>query len=77
MGKYGLIGDPIAKSKSPALFEAAYRGQEMADGSTYSYDLIEGADFEESFRRFEEDYIAVNVTAPFKEQAYAKVEELA
>ena len=77
MGKYGLIGDPIATSKSPVLFEAAYRGVEQPDGSAYSYDLIEGADFEESFRRFEEDYLAVNVTAPFKEQAYTKVEELA
>ena len=77
MGKYGLIGNPIATSKSPALFEAAYRGEERPDGSAYSYDLIEGADFEESFRRFEEDYLAVNVTAPFKELAYAKVEGLA
>ena len=77
MGRYGLIGDPIATSKSPLLFEAAYKGQEQTDGSPYAYDLIEGADFEDSFRRFEEEYIAVNVTAPFKEQAYAKVEELA
>ena len=66
--KYGLIGDPIAKSKSPALFRAAY---------DFPYDLIEGSDFEESFRKFEEEYLAINVTAPFKEQANAKVEELA
>ena len=77
MRKYGLIGDPISKSKSPALFGAAYKGQEQPDGGEYSYDLIEGADFEASFRRFMDEYAAVNVTAPFKEQAYAKVEELA
>ncbi len=77
MARYGLIGDPIATSKSPLLFEAAYKGQEQPDGNAYSYDLIEGADFEASFRKFEEEYIAVNVTAPFKEQAYAKVEGLA
>ena len=77
MRKYGLIGDPIAKSKSPALFGAAYRDQEQPDGSAYSYDLIEGADFEASFQKFLDEYVAVNVTAPFKEQAYAKVEELA
>ena len=77
MGKYGLIGDPISTSKSPLLFESGYKGQEQRDGSGYSYDLIEGTDFEESFRKFVEEYSAVNVTAPFKEQAYAKVEELA
>lgn len=77
MGKFGLIGDPIATSKSPLLFEAGYKGQEQNDGSPYSYDLIEGADFEESFRKFQDEYSAINVTAPFKELAYAKVEELA
>lgn len=77
MGRFGLIGDPIATSKSPLLFEAAYKEQEQPDGSPYKYDLIEGADFEASFKKFEEDYSAINVTAPFKEVAYAKVEELA
>lgn len=43
MAKYGLIGDPIKGSGSPALFEAAYKG--VKDGE-YSYDLIEGSDFE-------------------------------
>ena len=40
MAKYGLIGDPIKGSGSPALFEAAYKG---VKGGEYSYDLIEGA----------------------------------
>ena len=48
MAKYGLIGDPIATSRSPLLFEAAYKGQEQPDGSAYKYDLIEGSDFETS-----------------------------
>ena len=77
MGRFGLIGDPIATSKSPLLFEAAYKEQEQPDGSPYKYDLIEGAEFEASFKKFEEEYSAINVTAPFKEVAYAKVEELA
>ena len=77
MGKYGLIGDPIATSKSPLLFEAAYKGQEQPDGSAYEYDLIEGSDFETSFKKFIDDYQAINVTAPFKELAYSKVEGLA
>ena len=33
MGRFGLIGDPIATSKSPLLFEAAYKEQEQPDGS--------------------------------------------
>ena len=77
MAKYGLIGDPIATSRSPLLFEAAYKGQEQPDGSAYKYDLIEGSDFETSFKKIVDEYQAINVTAPFKELAYARVEELA
>lgn len=71
MEKFGLIGHPIAHSLSPALFEAAYSGR-------YSYDLIEGESFENSYRRFlEEEYKAINVTAPFKENAFAQAVGLA
>ena len=65
--KFGLIGHPIAHSLSPALFKAGYDGR-------YPYDLIEGDDFEESYRRFIEGYDGINVTAPFKELAYAKAD---
>ena len=61
--KFGLIGHPIAHSQSPALFRAAYGGK-------YAYDLIEGDVFEESYRRFLEGYAGINVTAPFKGNAY-------
>ncbi len=76
MRKFGLIGDPISKSGSPSLFRAAYRNEEQEDGSPYSYDLIEGSDFEASWETFIKEYSAINVTAPFKEKAYARVEEL-
>lgn len=69
MKKFGLIGHPIAHSLSPALFKAAYDGK-------YAYDLIEGEDFEASYRRFAEEYDAINVTAPFKEPAFFKAEIL-
>ena len=69
MKKFGLIGRPIAHSLSPALFKAAYDGK-------YAYDLIEGGDFETSYRRFIEEYDAINVTAPFKEAAFAKADIL-
>ena len=67
MPEFGLIGHPIEHSQSPRLFEAAYHGR-------YSYDLIRGEYFEESYSRFLKGYKAVNVTAPFKEKAYAKAD---
>ena len=68
-GKYGLIGHPIAHSLSPALFKAGYDGR-------YPYELIETADFEEAYLRFLEGYDGINVTAPFKELAFAKADIL-
>lgn len=67
MDKFGLIGDPVATSLSPLLFEAAYHGE-------YAYDLIEGNDFDKSFEKFFTDYKAINVTAPFKEKAFLKAD---
>lgn len=67
MNSFGLIGDPIATSLSPALFNAGYEGK-------YNYDLIEGADFGASFKAFEDRYKGINVTAPFKEQAFARAD---
>ena len=67
--KIGLIGHPIAHSLSPALFKAGYEGR-------YPYELIETADFEEAYARFLEGYDGINVTAPFKELAFAKADIL-
>lgn len=68
MIRFGLIGNPVAGSGSPALFNAAYGGR-------WPYDLIEGADFEQSWKRFLGEYQAINITAPFKEPAFRKVLE--
>ena len=65
--RFGLIGHPIGHSLSPALFNAGYNGR-------YPYELIETDDFEEAYRRFLEGYDGINVTAPFKELAFAKAE---
>ncbi len=70
MKKFGLIGYPIADSGSPMLFNKAFHGK-------YEYDLIEGEDFEEAYGRFINEYHAINVTAPFKQQAFNKVVALA
>ena len=67
--KYGLIGYPIAHSKSPDLFRAAY-----TDRPDLTYDLIEEEDFEQAYRRFLAEYDAVNVTAPFKGDAFRKID---
>ena len=69
MKRFGLIGHPIAHSLSPALFKAGYGGK-------YPYELIETADFEEAYNRFLNGYDGINVTAPFKELAYAKADIL-
>lgn len=69
MKRFGLIGHPIAHSQSPALFKAAYGGK-------YQYDLIEGDDFTASWEKFLQEYDAINVTAPFKENAFAKADIL-
>lgn len=61
--KFGLIGHPISHSLSPRLFEAAYAGR-------YSYDLIDEADFARAMETFLREYDGVNVTAPFKQEAY-------
>ena len=67
--RFGIIGHPVQGSRSPQLFAAAYAGR-------WPYELIETPDFEQAWTRFSADYAAVNVTAPFKEKAFRKVEEL-
>ncbi len=62
--KLGLIGYPIAHSRSPRLFA------EACPGGEHTYDLIEEADFEKAYNIFLGGYDAVNVTMPFKELAY-------
>lgn len=67
MNHFGLIGDPIATSLSPALFNAGYDGK-------YSYELMESPDFGTAFKAFEERCKGINVTAPFKEKAFARAD---
>ena len=67
MNRFGLIGHPIEHSASPEIFARAYDGR-------WPYDLIEGSDFEVSWQRFLSDYKAINITAPFKENAFRRVD---
>ena len=67
MDKFGLIGHPIARSLSPHMFTAAYGGK-------YAYELIQTEDFDLAWKRFLADYRAINVTAPFKVNAFGRAD---
>jgi 3-dehydroquinate dehydratase/shikimate dehydrogenase len=69
MKRFGLIGHPVAGSLSPRLFEAAYGGR-------YPYDLLEGDRFADSWQRFLDGYDGINITAPFKQDAFRAVDVL-
>ena len=67
--RFALIGYPVAGSLSPRLFEAAYGGR-------YPYDLIEKPAFEAAWECFLAGYDGCNVTAPFKQDAFNRVNHL-
>lgn len=62
-----ILGHPVAHSKSPAMYNAAYG--EM--GLPWRYDLKDLATSEEA-RSFigARDYLSINVTTPYKPEAY-------
>lgn len=64
---FGLMGYPIEHSLSPVLFRQAYSGK-------WDYDLIEEAEFGRAWERFIGHYQAVNVTAPYKCDAFRKAD---
>ena len=68
MKQFALIGHPVAGSLSPRLFTAAYAGR-------YPYHLID-APFAEAWERFLKDYNGINVTAPYKQDAFRAVDVL-
>ena len=71
--KYAVIGNPIAHSKSP-LIHAEFAKQ---TGEDISYERILSENFEEDVRKFfKEGGKGLNVTVPFKEDAYHLVDEL-
>lgn len=69
MKRFALIGNPAAGSLSPRLFEAAYGGR-------YAYDLLEGPSFGDLWQRFLDGYDGINITAPFKQDAFRCVDHL-
>ena len=67
--RIGLIGYPIGHSQSPALFRE-YFADRQDILQHWSYDLIERESFPDAYAAFLRDYVAVNVTTPFKEEAF-------
>ena len=67
--KFALIGHPVAGSLSPRLIAAGY-------GGAHSYDLLDFEHFEDAWKAFTEGYDGINVTAPFKQDAFRKVNAL-
>ena len=67
--RFGIIGHPVAGSMSPRLFGAAYDGR-------YPYDLLDYEQFDDAWARFLDGYDGINVTAPYKQDAFAHVKKL-
>lgn len=67
--KFALIGHPVAGSLSPVLFGAAY-------GDRHSYELFDSPSFAECWQKFLGSYSGINVTAPYKQDAYSRCLEL-
>lgn len=67
--RLGLIGYPIGHSLSPTLFREYFASRPDVL-EQWEYDLIERSTFDEARAAFLQDYTAVNVTAPFKENAF-------
>jgi shikimate dehydrogenase len=73
--RYAVFGNPVRHSRSPQIHTAfaAQTGQQL----TYRAQLVELGAFEASARRFfEEGGRGLNVTVPFKLDAYAFADEL-
>ena len=67
--RFALIGHPVAGSLSPRMIAAAYGGR-------YSYDLLDFERFDDAWRAFLDGYYGINVTAPFKRDAFRRVDVL-
>jgi shikimate dehydrogenase len=75
MDKYAVIGNPIEHSKSPEIHEAF--AKQTGEPVEYGRILGNPDDFAGDVRRFlSEGGLGLNITVPFKEQAWQLADEL-
>lgn len=75
MDKYAVIGNPIEHSKSPLIHKLF--AQQVGDEITYDTLLSAVDDFSETIEKFRENGgMGLNVTVPFKQEAFAIADEL-
>lgn len=75
MDQYFVVGNPIKQSKSPTIHQLF--AQQTKQQLNYDKHLIEQGDFYQTIMQFKNDNIkGVNVTAPFKEEAFELCDEL-
>lgn len=75
MDQYFVVGNPIAQSKSPFIHQLF--AQQTAQALQYDKKLIAIDEFESSVKQLQNEQVCgLNVTAPFKEQAFALCDEL-
>lgn len=75
MDQYGVVGNPIQHSLSPQIH--AIFAEQTQQTLVYEKYLVEISAFETAIRDFQEKgFKGLNVTAPFKERAFAICDEL-
>jgi shikimate dehydrogenase len=73
---FGVTGNPILHSKSPAMFNAAFKQQ--GSDQFYSYARIAASSVEEAMFLFSElNLTGMNVTAPFKKDIMEQLDTVA
>lgn len=73
MDRYAVIGNPIAHSKSPLIHGMFAR--QTGEALTYEALLAPLDDFSGTLHGFLDEGLGVNITVPFKEQAWALVDQ--
>ncbi len=69
-----IVGHPVSHSKSPAMYNAVYK--KLGIDWHYDFKDIDSAEGAQSFLKAA-DYVSVNVTTPYKPQAYKAATVLA
>ena len=75
MKKYGVIGNPIKHSKSPDIFSYIFKTLNI-NAKYYAEEILDNNAFNDFIIKNKSIYSGLNITAPFKKQAYKIVDEI-